>query len=480
MLCLRRISLDAKSRLLFLSRSHSSTNDSMPKSTAISRLIHKKFLQQNGNNSPQAIFVFFQQRRLWILKVQPVLEEKHKSAEDKDEKDKSEQRGVRTKVPEDTDKSAEEKEKSADENEKSSGDKEKSSGEEKSDAKAPEDGSEFKFGFGPSGTKPKNKWEKDFYRFLHKDFKKSGKSEEEFEKKLKEFNPDKIGQFLLCFGGVVLAFTMYTAGTVFERYHNLKSKVPEPQDIFEKNFYMLLHKYHGKMAEEEFEKYLKKVDPEKARRRRVFILGAGVVLAVGMYIVGMARGSQILRTQVLKGNDKSVRRFFFYLGGVIFAFTMFTVGTIFERYRIWRNKVSEDKSKFADDQDDSDARDSEDEFKFGFGPSGAKPKNEFEKDLYRRIHKGYTKKWGRKVEKYLKSNECKTRVRLFGLVCNVVLALLIAFTMHSFIVSTMFVGLSELMSNLLFTVLYALSYFGVQAFSTMTVLLEYDMKSRSK
>ncbi|KAI1703902.1 hypothetical protein Ddc_16373 [Ditylenchus destructor] len=62
MLCLRRISLDAKSRLLFLSRFHSSTNDSMPKSTAISRLIHKKFLQQNGNNSPQAIFVFLQTR----------------------------------------------------------------------------------------------------------------------------------------------------------------------------------------------------------------------------------------------------------------------------------------------------------------------------------------------------------------------------------------------------------------------------------
>ncbi|KAI1703896.1 dnaJ domain-containing protein [Ditylenchus destructor] len=64
MLCLRRISLDAKSRLLFLSRSHSSTNDSMPKSTAISRLIHKKLLQQNGNNSSQAIFVFF--RRAYV------------------------------------------------------------------------------------------------------------------------------------------------------------------------------------------------------------------------------------------------------------------------------------------------------------------------------------------------------------------------------------------------------------------------------
>ncbi|KAI1703909.1 hypothetical protein Ddc_16380 [Ditylenchus destructor] len=138
MLCLRRISLDAKSRLLFLSRSHSSTNDSMPKSTAISRLIHKKFLQQNGNNSS----------------VQ--------------------KRWVRTEVSAD-------KDKSSDDN-------------QKSDAKASE--TEFKFGFGPSGAKPKNKAEESLYRRLEEIFVKSGRSEEEFEQALKQINPDEIKQRL--------------------------------------------------------------------------------------------------------------------------------------------------------------------------------------------------------------------------------------------------------------------------------------------
>ncbi|KAI1703901.1 hypothetical protein Ddc_16372 [Ditylenchus destructor] len=179
MLCLRRISLDAKSRLLFLSRSHSSTNDSMPKSTAISRLIHKKFLQQNGNNSPQAIFVFFQQRSLRTKAhalVQPVLKEKYKSAKDKYQKDKSELRGVRTKVFEDTDKSA-----------------------------------EFKYGFGPSGTKPKDEWEKGLYRNLKKSFEKSGKSEEEFEQALKQINLDMIERFYMLITGVIVVFLIVVA-----------------------------------------------------------------------------------------------------------------------------------------------------------------------------------------------------------------------------------------------------------------------------
>ncbi|KAI1703082.1 hypothetical protein DdX_15141 [Ditylenchus destructor] len=140
MLCLRRISLNAKSRLLFLNRTYSSRNDSMVKSIAIFRLIHNRLLQQNDYNSPQAVFVFFQKR--WVRTEVP--EEKGKSSDDKDN----------------------------------------------SDAETSE--SEFKFGFGPSGAKPKNKWEEGLYRHLKEKCEKSGKSEEEFEQMLRETDPDKV------------------------------------------------------------------------------------------------------------------------------------------------------------------------------------------------------------------------------------------------------------------------------------------------
>ncbi|KAI1703900.1 hypothetical protein Ddc_16371 [Ditylenchus destructor] len=239
MLCLRRISLDAKSRLLFLSRSHSSTNDSMPKSTAISRLIHKKFLQQNGNNLPQAIFVFLQKRSL----SDKIFEKKDKSAKDKDEKDETVglRRDVfklgtimlciyclytegyilyhaadhifRNKSPEDMDNFADDLDNSdaeAEGWEKSSDDNQKSAAKD----------SEFKFGFGPFGRKPKSEFEKDLYWYLHQDFIESGKSEEEFEQKLKETNPERIYRLLPFYTsapGVLLGLVTYIILTAYKR-----------------------------------------------------------------------------------------------------------------------------------------------------------------------------------------------------------------------------------------------------------------------
>ncbi|KAI1703907.1 hypothetical protein Ddc_16378 [Ditylenchus destructor] len=439
MLCLRRISLDAKSRLLFLSRSHSSTNDSMPKSTAISRLIHKKFLQQNGNNSPQAIFVFLQQRSLRTRAhalVQPVLEEKDKSAEDKDQKGKSVRRFF-----------------------------------------LHLGGVVLAFSMFTAGT-----WVGRFHILTSKipEDDKSAKDRDEEYKSIRRYH------FNL---GVVIPFAIYTVSTFFER---LRSKVPEdkdksdakysefkfdcgekPKNIFEKIFYRKLEKFFENVSEERFKKIFKEIDLDQIRRF-YFNLGAGVVSAICMYTVWTAWGRLILRTQALKGKDKSVRRFFFNLGaGVVLAFTMFTVGTIFESSDILTTIVPDDKDKSSDHKDNSDAKDSE--FKFGFGPNGAKPKNEFEKYLYRYLHKRCMKKW---EKEFFKSMNPKKYVPLFGLVCCGILALLTAMCVYDLI--TTFVALSLPASIALFTVLLPLSYLGVQAFSRSSVLLEYDMKSGTK
>ncbi|KAI1703897.1 hypothetical protein Ddc_16368 [Ditylenchus destructor] len=221
MLCLRRISLDAKSRLLFLSRSHSSTNDSMPKSTAISRLIHKKFLQQNGNNSPQAIFVFLQQRGLRTKEhafEQPVLEKKNKSAEDKEKEDRAARRffsnlgtgaavvfmmyTVRRVI---------------DDSHSFTKMLELTYEKDNSDAKDSKD--QFKFGFGPSGEKPKNEWEKYWYRRLERESVKKGESEEAFKKRLKKIDLDQISRIILFTfftPGVFLALVTYILWTVFK------------------------------------------------------------------------------------------------------------------------------------------------------------------------------------------------------------------------------------------------------------------------
>ncbi|KAI1703898.1 hypothetical protein Ddc_16369 [Ditylenchus destructor] len=333
MLCLRRISLDAKSRLLFLSRSHSSTNDSMPKSTAISRLIHKKFLQQNGNNSPQAIFVFVQQRGLKGMPKRtkaPVPVEKDKSTKDKDQKDKSGSTvlnnlgyGVfcaffayavgkgeeyyfisRTKVPENKDKFFDDLDNSDAEAE----------GWEKSK-------DEFKFGSGSSGEKPKNKFEKLLYYYIESDF--------------------KLG------------------------------------------------------------------------------LGIGVVLALMTY-----------RISWTKVPDRT-----------------------------------SDKDKFSYDQNDSDAKDSEDEFKFGFGPSGRKPKNKFEEDLYKRLHKKFEKKSEEEFEKFLRwfdPEKFARRVPLYSLASGVGLALLF------YTVFRIFRPYSWREFIALFTILPADSYTSTRAHMRMT------------
>ncbi|KAI1703906.1 hypothetical protein Ddc_16377 [Ditylenchus destructor] len=334
MLCLRRISLDAKSRLLFLSRSHSSTNDSMPKSTAISRLIHKKFLQQNGNNSPQAIFVFFQQR------------------------------GIRTKADK-----------------------------EKSHAKGSED--EFKFGFGPSGMKPKNEWEKGLYRILH--------------------NLDKICNFFVNVGYVIgysiLGLMMYTAW-------KYRLKVPEfkfgfgpsgakPKNKWEESLYRDLKESFVKLgkSEQEFKGYLESIDFDQ------------------------------------------IQQYSFNVG-MDLAFT-------------YMNKSADHKEK-------SDAKDSEDEFKFGIGPFGAKPKNNFEKDLYRYLHKDFMKsgKSEEEFEIWLKLFDLDQILLTAVTTCCLTLGVILA--SMTFIVSTIFVEPIVPMFFVLFIALPVLSFFGIRAFLSMT------------
>ncbi|KAI1703899.1 hypothetical protein Ddc_16370 [Ditylenchus destructor] len=305
MLCLRRISLDAKSRLLFLSRSHSSTNDSMPKSTAISRLIHKKFLQQNGNNSPQAIFVFVQQRSLRTRPhalVQPVLKEMDKSAKDKDQKSKSGNLIDRAKSLNDLD------------------------------------------------------------RILP--------FEQPVSKKvwlIMQWGGSPLFTVLNNLGfGVFCACIMYTYGSFKEYYF-----VSRTNEL----------KFGSGSSDEKlmniFEKFL------CATIRTDFELGLkiGVLLAVWTY-----------RISWTKVPDRT-----------------------------------SNKDKFSSDLYNSDAKDSKDEFKFGFGASGKKPKNEFEEDLYRRLHKKFEKKKEEEFEKFLRwfdPDKFVRRVPLYSLASGVGFAVL--------------------------------------------------------
>ncbi|KAI1703905.1 hypothetical protein Ddc_16376 [Ditylenchus destructor] len=311
MLCLRRISLDAKSRLLFLSRSHSSTNDSMPKSTAISRLIHKTFLQQNGNNSPQAIFVFLQTR------------------------------GLRT----------EDKDKSSEDN-------------LKSDAKDSED--EFKFGLGPSGRKPENKFEKYWYRHLKKSFEKSGKSEEEFKqmlKKVKPFNSDLFHFMTL----VYLAFMVYMVETDFELFRSIG--LLNSREVERKRRMMMIE---ARSSDEKDKSDAKQLSEDE----------------INAYLESQYRKWK--ETYKKYGKVKETK------------FEIFLKKIDLSLDEIKRRLTFFSLAQKGKSNDDSDAKDSE--FKFGFGPNGRKPKNEKEEGLYRamRDHLAKLGKSEEELEKYLK------------------------------------------------------------------------------